>query len=295
MRACAIGRDEASAARVKHHWRAGERLCRELRDALHPLGARRERVGELGRHGDGVAVCTAYLRLRLIEGAHQWLKPGAQRRGELPRVDNAVILDPRRLEMHTADVPTDDVHAERAAPLPSSSISRITLRMEIIPVIDLKGGQVVRARMGQRELYRPIETPLARTSDALDVTRGLLSVFPFRTVYVADLDAIGRTGNSDAILARLRAAYPALELWVDNGVAEPEAARCFLDAAPGRLVLGSEAQRDEALVASLKHDPRVVLSLDFRHDAFVGPTSLLVQPGLWPARIIVMTLARGGR
>jgi len=166
--------------------------------------------------------------------------------------------------------------------------------MEIIPVIDLKGGQVVRARMGQRELYRPIETPLARTSDALDVTRGLLSVFPFRTVYVADLDAIGRTGNSDAILARLRAAYPALELWVDNGVAEPEAARCFLDAAPGRLVLGSEAQRDEALVASLKHDPRVVLSLDFRHDAFVGPTSLLVQPGLWPARIIVMTLARVG-
>ena len=166
--------------------------------------------------------------------------------------------------------------------------------MEIIPVIDLKGGQVVRARMGQRALYRPIETPLARTSDALDVTRGLLSVFPFRTLYVADLDAIERTGNSNAVLARLRDAHPALELWIDNGIAEPDAAQRFLDAAPGRLVLGSEAQHDEKLLASLKQDPRVVLSLDFRGDVFVGPPSLLGQPDLWPARIIVMTLARVG-
>ena len=35
--------------------------------------------------------------------------------------------------------------------------------MEIIPVVDLKGGVVVRARMGQREEYRPIETPLSPT------------------------------------------------------------------------------------------------------------------------------------
>ena len=166
--------------------------------------------------------------------------------------------------------------------------------MEIIPVIDLKGGQVVRARMGQRELYRPIETPLAPTSDPLDVTRGLLSIFPFRTLYVADLDAIEGTGNSDAVLARLRDACPALELWLDNGIAEPEAARRFLDGANGRLVLGSEAQRDTGLIASLKGDPRVVLSLDFRGDAFVGPPLLLARPDLWPVRIIVMTLARVG-
>jgi HisA/HisF family protein len=166
--------------------------------------------------------------------------------------------------------------------------------MEIIPVIDLKGGQVVRAQMGQRELYRPIETPLAPTSDPLDVTRGLLSIFPFQALYVADLDAIEGTGNSDAVLARLRDAHPALELWIDNGVAEAAAARRFLGAAPGLLVLGSEVQRDAALVASLKHEPRVVLSLDFRDDAFVGPPSLFAQPDRWPARIIVMTLARVG-
>lgn len=166
--------------------------------------------------------------------------------------------------------------------------------MEIIPVIDLKGGQVVRAQMGQRELYRPIETPLAPTSDPLDVTRGLLQAFPFRTLYVADLDAIEGTGNNDAVLARLRDAHPALELWIDNGIADAAVARRFLGVAPGRLILGSEAQRDATLVASLNRDPRVILSLDFRGDAFVGPPSLLGEPDIWPARIIVMTLARVG-
>ena len=81
--------------------------------------------------------------------------------------------------------------------------------MEIIPVIDLKGGLVVRARMGQRDQYRPIETPLSPTSHPADVVQGLMSVFPFRTLYVADLDAIERTGDNDAVLVRLKAAFPA--------------------------------------------------------------------------------------
>jgi len=162
--------------------------------------------------------------------------------------------------------------------------------MEIIPVIDLKGGLVVRARMGQRDQYRPIETPLSPTSHPADVVQGLMSVFPFRTLYVADLDAIEGTGENDAVLGRLRAAFPRLAFWVDNGLAEADAAR--LD--DGHLVLGSEAQRDAALVASLKHDPRVILSLDFRGDRFIGPPALLDTPDLWPQRVIVMTLARVG-
>ena len=162
--------------------------------------------------------------------------------------------------------------------------------MEIIPVIDLRKGLVVRARMGQRDQYRPIETPLSPTSHPADVVRGLMSVFPFRTLYVADLDAIERTGENDAVLGQLRAAFPRLAFWVDNGLAEADAAR--LD--DGHLVLGSEAQRDAALVASLKHDPRVILSLDFRGDRFIGPPALLDTPDLWPQRVIVMTLARVG-
>ena len=51
--------------------------------------------------------------------------------------------------------------------------------MQAIPVIDLMGGEVVRARMGDRASYRPIESPLSPTSDPVDVVRGLLSVYPF--------------------------------------------------------------------------------------------------------------------
>jgi phosphoribosylformimino-5-aminoimidazole carboxamide ribotide isomerase len=164
--------------------------------------------------------------------------------------------------------------------------------MEIIPVIDLKGGLVVRARMGQRDQYRPIVTPLSPTSVAEDVVKGLLSVFAFRSLYVADLDAIERTGDNDAALVRLTAAFPGLAFWLDNGAAEAGAARARLEQVD--LVLGSEAQRDAALLASLRHDPRVILSLDFRGDAFIGPPSLLDTPDLWPQRVIVMTLARVG-
>jgi phosphoribosylformimino-5-aminoimidazole carboxamide ribotide isomerase len=166
--------------------------------------------------------------------------------------------------------------------------------MEIIPVIDLKGGVVVRARMGQRDQYRPIETPLSPTSNPVDVVRGLLAVSAFRTLYVADLDAIERKGDARPALARVKSAFPQLDLWVDNGLAEAAAARAFLDDGCDHLVLGSEAQTDHRLVESLRDDPRVVLSLDFRGDTFIGPPSLLATPAIWPQRIIAMTLARVG-
>jgi phosphoribosylformimino-5-aminoimidazole carboxamide ribotide isomerase len=166
--------------------------------------------------------------------------------------------------------------------------------MEIIPVIDLKGGVVVRARMGQRDQYRPIETPLSPTSDPVDVVRGLLSVSAFRTLYVADLDAIERKGDAKTALARVRSAFPQLDIWVDNGLADADAARAFLEQGADHLVLGSEAQTDHMLVESLRNDRRVILSLDFRGDAFIGPPSLLATPAIWPRRVIVMTLARVG-
>jgi phosphoribosylformimino-5-aminoimidazole carboxamide ribotide isomerase len=166
--------------------------------------------------------------------------------------------------------------------------------MEIIPVLDLKGGVVVRARMGERHLYAPIVTPLAATSDAVDVARGLLALHPFATLYVADLDAIEGRGDNSASLRRIRQQCPGVSLWVDNGIADAAAAARWLDAGLGSLVLGSETQRDAALVRQLSGDDRVVLSLDFRGDAFQGPQDILDDPSAWPARVIAMTLARVG-
>jgi phosphoribosylformimino-5-aminoimidazole carboxamide ribotide isomerase len=166
--------------------------------------------------------------------------------------------------------------------------------MEIIPVLDLKDGLIVHARMGRRDQYRPIETPLASGAEPLDVARGLLSIHPFATIYVADLDAIEGCGDNNAALARLQATFPALRFWVDNGAADPAVAAQWLEAGLGHLVLGSESQKDDTLLRRFSTDSRVILSLDYRGDSFVGPAAVLSEPDTWPSRIIVMTLGRVG-
>jgi phosphoribosylformimino-5-aminoimidazole carboxamide ribotide isomerase len=165
--------------------------------------------------------------------------------------------------------------------------------MEVIPVIDLKGGTVVRARMGQRDQYRPIVTPLSPTSDAVDVTRGLLSLHPFATLYVADIDAIEGRPDNQAVIGRLQSQFPELVLWVDSGIADLHRATAWLASGRGILVIGSETLVDTTLARRLAGERRVVLSLDFA-DAFRGPPALLAEPDTWPQKIIVMTLARVG-
>jgi phosphoribosylformimino-5-aminoimidazole carboxamide ribotide isomerase len=164
--------------------------------------------------------------------------------------------------------------------------------MELIPVLDLKGGVVVRARMGERRNYRPIATPLSPSSAAADVLRGLLALHPFQTFYVADLDAIEGPGGNTATLQGLASQF-GVTLWVDNGAADLPTARHWLDAGLCP-VLGSETQRDIGLLNALANDARVALSLDFRGDVFLGPARLLEDPTLWPHRLIVMSLDRVG-
>ncbi|HEY5299584.1 MAG TPA: HisA/HisF-related TIM barrel protein [Acetobacteraceae bacterium] len=165
--------------------------------------------------------------------------------------------------------------------------------MDIVPVIDLLGGVVVHARQGQRDTYRPIRTPLSTTSEPADVAAGLLRLFPFRHLYVADLDAIEGRAANDAGLAALSAAAPGLDVWVDGGIADTNTAGTQLAHSARTLVIGSESQRDTRTLHALRDHPQVVLSLDFRGDAFQGPTDLL-DAALWPRRVIVMTLARVG-
>ena len=166
--------------------------------------------------------------------------------------------------------------------------------MQVIPVIDLMHGQVVHARSGDRASYRPLNSPLSPTSGAVDVVRGLLAVYPFPTLYVADLDAIQGNGGNVQTLHRIHDEFPALRIWVDNGAAASAAIEALIDADLGAPIIGSESQRDSALIAQHKDSRRVVLSLDFRSDAFQGPQDILAEPALWPSRVIVMTLARVG-
>jgi len=168
--------------------------------------------------------------------------------------------------------------------------------MEIIPVIDLKGGQAVHARQGQRDAYRPVRSPLCPDSAPLAVVQAYRAVYPFRSLYVADLDAIQGDGDNSASVAAIAQAFPDLKLWLDSGFVQEAVCRSWLDQDLGHLVLGSESQSETALLERLLKGGagQVVLSLDFRGARFMGPPALLEQCALWPDRVIVMTLARVG-
>ena len=166
--------------------------------------------------------------------------------------------------------------------------------MDIVPVIDLMGGQVVRARAGERQLYRPLRSILAASSAPVEVVEGLLALHPLRHLYIADLDAIARAGEHHGLIRDLHARFPAIELWVDAGFRDACDAASFLDAGLGTLVLGTESQSEPGLFERLRADPRVVLSLDFKGEAALDPADIMARPELWPKRLIVMTLAAVG-
>jgi phosphoribosylformimino-5-aminoimidazole carboxamide ribotide isomerase len=168
--------------------------------------------------------------------------------------------------------------------------------LAIIPVLDLRRGEVVRARAGDRASYRPIVTPLADSSAPHAVLEGLLRLAPFGTIYVADLDAIAGEGSHRDAIEGLAEAAPGLRIWVDGGFARTVEARA---AAGARIlpVLGSEtlAGGGELEAARDLFGPAgFVLSLDYRGGRFLGASEVEHRVALWPDRIILMTLDRVG-
>jgi phosphoribosylformimino-5-aminoimidazole carboxamide ribotide isomerase len=166
--------------------------------------------------------------------------------------------------------------------------------MQVIPVIDIRNGVVVRAIAGRRDEYAPIETPLATSSAPLDVASGLLSLYPFDTLYIADLDAVEGRGDNSAAIRRIGDAFPKLRLWIDAGIRNWDEALDRVRSSRVDPVLGSENCQDISSLAHMRGDARVILSLDFLGDRFLGHPGLRDFDALWPRRIIVMTLARVG-
>ena len=168
--------------------------------------------------------------------------------------------------------------------------------MEVIPVLDVARGQVVRAVKGERASYQPLVTPLAASSEPVMVAKGLKALHPFRKIYVADLDGIEGRGRNVHLVPSLSGVFPHAEIWIDAGTGSRGAARAVLAAPVTTLVIGSESlERVTSLKEIVAEAPgRTVLSLDFRGDEFMGPDELLSDPAYWPDRIIVMTLARIG-
>ncbi|GLI91795.1 HisA/HisF-related TIM barrel protein [Methylocystis echinoides] len=165
--------------------------------------------------------------------------------------------------------------------------------MQVIPVIDIRNGVAVRAIAGQRETYAPLVTPLAATSDPVDVARGLMSLHPFAALYVADLDAIERRGENRAAVATIARAIAPARLWIDAGFTRDDVATEAGGETIDR-VFGSETLALVTTSDAMRNDPHAIFSLDFSGSGYLGDPRLYADAALWPDRLIVMTLARVG-
>lgn len=158
--------------------------------------------------------------------------------------------------------------------------------MEIIPVIDLMGGRVVQARAGERAHYQPIASSLTTGVDLLTVVTDLVAFFPFKAIYIADLDAIAGQPIDIALYQRCLHCFPDIQFWLDAGIAD-QTDLDVLDGLPQLVpVLGSESLKDVALLTQ----DSAVLSLDFKQGKLLGPNDLFEHVAMWPARVIVMNL-----
>lgn len=173
----------------------------------------------------------------------------------------------------------------------------------VVPVIDLQGGQVVRARRGERARYRPIVSRLAAGSEPLAIARALLERSGATRLYLADLDALqGGAPQADAIAA-LAAALPGIDWWVDAGFADASAARALLErlAAHAPRIVPVFASEALASREAFEHcfDGRAslvqaLLSLDARGGQRLDRAGCWDAPERWPDEVILMTLERVG-
>lgn len=167
---------------------------------------------------------------------------------------------------------------------------------EVIPVLDVRHGLAVRAIAGDRANYQPLVTPLATGAKPLAVAQGYRRLYPFSTLYVADLDGIENRGSNTRVLAQLADHMPGVNIWADDGSADEAGVSRLLDNPRVTAVVGTESQlgvsRLQQLIA--RFGDSIVLSLDFSGDDFTGPNRVLADASRWPRRVIVMTLARVG-
>ena len=180
----------------------------------------------------------------------------------------------------------------------------------IIPVLDLKGGQVVRAIAGRRSEYRPIQSCLANDSSPEAIARALVAHFGFRNAYVADLDAIAGAEPDWRSLNQIAAA--GLHLLVDTGLNDYDQSARSCDRllslpSLSGVIVGLESVSDEQCLAQFARHfgaACAVFSLDLREGrplarcsawqtcSTLELASLAVQAGY--RRLIVLDLAAVG-
>jgi len=168
--------------------------------------------------------------------------------------------------------------------------------MQVLPVMDLMRGEVVRGVAGQRESYRPIQSQLSQASTPPAVAEAFHRSLGLSEVYLADLDAIGG-GEPDWDIYRAVAGC-GVKLWVDAGLVDAGQAFALLEFDPhGAVISGVVAGLETASGPKAVEEMlravgkgRLVFSLDMQAGRPLASSS---QWGSDPVAIAEQVIAMG--
>lgn len=135
--------------------------------------------------------------------------------------------------------------------------------MQIIPVLDLKGGLVVRGIAGRRELYKPVVSALCSTADPAGVACALREELGTGSMYLADLDGIASGTADPAICMELEEL--GFRLMIDAGMRSLPQALDFAGRVEGDLIAALETLSSPRVLEDLVGElgpRRVIFSLD---------------------------------
>ncbi|WP_397571235.1 HisA/HisF-related TIM barrel protein [Schlesneria sp. T3-172] len=165
--------------------------------------------------------------------------------------------------------------------------------MQVLPVLDILGGEVVRGVAGRRAEYRRIESRLSSSSDPVSIARRLRESFGFDRFYVADLDGIMQQKPHYDVYRHL--CDERFKLLIDAGVCDFAGTQALARAGDVEIVLGLETTPSPQSVRQLaKSVPNITFSLDLLN----GVPRFAGNVGGWsqrPQEIAAQVVEAGGR
>jgi phosphoribosylformimino-5-aminoimidazole carboxamide ribotide isomerase len=132
--------------------------------------------------------------------------------------------------------------------------------VEIIPVLDIRGGIAVAGKSGLRDKYLPLQSVFSKSHDPVKIAKSL----PFDRLYVADLDGIVNQGPDFRTLRRLSEIK---KIMVDIGVRDARDLNSFNDF-NCEIILGTETIKNRKVISkALKlFGNRIIISIDLKED-----------------------------
>jgi len=152
--------------------------------------------------------------------------------------------------------------------------------VEIIPVLDIQGGEAVAGKSGNRDEYMPLKTVFSNSSNPVEIA----SALPCHRLYVADLDGI-TTGQPD--IEMIKSLSKLKDVMVDLGVRGAGNLQFFEDIGC-TVVLGTETISGIDVITeaiSRFGAKQVIVSIDIKNGGVLS--DFLPSPPLDAYRLLV--------